>query len=435
MDEYVLAATMVPVLIMMIIIGLPVAFSLIVLSFAYALPIFGDIAGLQLYNFIDQVSSNYALSAVPIFVFMGAVIERSGIAEKLFIAMRMWLDRFPGGLGLATIAMCAIFAAGTGIVGAVEVMVGMMAIPAMLKARYKHDLISGTICAGGSLGTIIPPSIVVVIYASLANISVGALFAGILIPGLIMVALFMLYIVVAARRGGEDRDAVERLPEVPLGEKLRLTAVAIVPPLVLMICIIGSILTGIAAVTEAAAVGAVGVLILTTLYGKLSFSLLWESLKVTGLLTSMILLIVVGGTMFTSIFVVHGGGTMVSDLIDWLSVGDFGTMLLLLGIVFILGAVLDWVSILIIALPIFAPIIKSTGIDETWFAVLVIVVIQTSYLTPPMAPSIFYLRAVAPPEMSFGAMYRGVLPFIFCQIITLVIVMLFPQIAIWGTSL
>lgn len=432
MPEYLYAALMVPTLLVMILLGLPVALSLVVLAFVFAWPVFGDITGLQLYNFVDQVSSNYALSAVPMFVFMGAIIERSGIAERLFVAMRMWLDGYRGGLGLATIAMCAIFAAGTGIVGAVEVMVGMMAIPPMMAARYRHELIAGTICAGGSLGTIIPPSIVVVIYASLANLSVGALFAGILVPGLLMVALFMIYIVIAARRGGEDRSNFVPLPPATLREKLRMTAVAMVPPLVLMICIIGSILAGIAAVTEAAAIGSIGVLILCVIYRRFSLSLVWEALKVTGMLSSMILLIVVGGTMFTSVFIVHRGGDMVGAMISLLGLGDFGTMLLLLFIVFVLGAVLDWVSVLIIALPVFVPILRQTDIDPLWFAVLTIVVIQTSYLTPPMAPSIFYLRGVAPKEMSFGSMYRGVLPFIGCQLITLLIMMLFPLLATWG---
>lgn len=434
MADYFYAILMIPSLLVMIMMGLPVAFSLIVLSFLFAWPIFGSITGLQLYNFVDQVASNYVLSAVPMFVFMGAVLERSGIAERLFEAMRLWLDGFRGGLALATIAMCAIFAAGTGIVGAVEVMVGMMAIPPMMQARYKHELIAGTICAGGSLGTIIPPSIVVVIYASLANLSVGALFSGIMIPGLLMVAFFMIYIVVASRFGGEG-EREETRPVVPLGEKVRLTLLAMIPPLILMTCVIGSILAGIAAVTEAAAIGCIGVLLLALAYRKLTLALILEALKVTGLLTAMILLIVVGGTMFTSVFIVHQGGAMVSDLLSWLDFGDFGTMLVLLAIVFVLGAVLDWVSILIICLPIFVPILRETSIDPVWFAVLVIVVIQTSYLTPPMAPSVFYLRAIAPPSMTFGQMYRGMIPFVIAQLLVLAAIMILPGLATWGSGL
>jgi tripartite ATP-independent transporter DctM subunit len=433
MPEHLLAGLMVPALMLLIFLGFPVALSLIVVAFAFAVPVFGDIAGLQLSNFVGQVASNYVLAAVPMFVFTGAVLERSRIAEGLFAAMRLWLERAPGGLALATIAMAAIFAAGTGIVGAVEVMVGMMAIPPMMKARYSNELIAGTICAGGSLGTIIPPSIVVVIYASYANLSVGDLLAGILVPGLMMVAFFMIYIVVRGWREQRWRGAgaEPEMPAVPLGEKLRITIVALVPPVLLMVAVLGSIFTGVAAVTEAAAIGCVGVLLLALVYRQLSVKLVWDALAVTSRLTAMILLIVVGGTMFTSIFIVHHGAELVGSMIAALGLGETGVILVLLTIVFLLGAVLDWVSVLTICLPIFIPILRGTSIDPIWFGVLTIIVIQTSYLTPPMAPSIFYLRAIAPSSMTFGDMYRGVVPFIAAQLAVLAVLLVFPQLLAW----
>jgi tripartite ATP-independent transporter DctM subunit len=434
MYEYLPAMLMIPALLLLVLFGFPVSLSLIVIAFVFAVPVFETLAGLQLYNFIDQVASNYVLAAVPMFVFIGAVLERSQIAERLFAAMRLWLEDLPGGLALATIAMSAVFAAGTGIVGAVEVMVGMMAIPPMMKAKYKKELIAGTICAGGSLGTIIPPSIVVVIYASYARLSVGDLFAGILVPGLMMVAFFMIYIaIVGARHRSNDAPVTKNFAKTPFREKVRQTVIAIFPPALLMVAVLGSIFSGLAAVTEAAAVGCVGVLVLAILYRRLSFRLAWESLAVTSRLTAMILLIVVGGTMFASVFIIHQGGELVSAAIALLGVGEFGTVIVLLAIVFVLGALLDWVSVLTICLPIFIPILSGTDIDPIWFAVLTIVVIQTSYLTPPMAPSIFYLRAIAPPGMTFGDMYRGVLPFVLAQLAVLVVLLLFPGIISWAS--
>ena len=326
--------------------------------------------------------------------------------------------------------MASVFAAGTGIVGAVEVLIGMMAIPPMLKARYSKSLISGTICAGGSLGTIIPPSIVVVIYASYANLSVGDLFAGIAIPGFLMVACFLMYILIVGEK--VERDPEE--PLIPLGQKLLITLNAMVPPLLLMALVLGSIFMGIAAVTEAAALGCVGVLVISYFHGTLSLRLLMSSLKTTSVLTAMILLIAVGGTMFASVFVVHQGNEMVNALIESFGFGETGVVLMLLAMVFVLGAILDWVSVLAICLPIFLPILRSYGIDQVWFAVLAIIVIQTSYLTPPMAPSIFYLRAIAPKEITFVDMFKGVIPFVSAQLVVLAILFFWPELATWSVD-
>lgn len=432
MTEYLLAALMVPALLVLVFLGYPVALSLMVVAFAFALPIFHELAGLQLYNFIEKVASTYVLVAIPLFVFMGAVLERSSIAERVFAAMRLWLEDLPGGLALATIAMSAIFAAGTGIVGAVEVMIGMMAIPAMRKAGYSNSLVAGTVCAGGSLGTIIPPSIVVVIYASYANLSIGDLFAGILVPGLLMVLFFMIYIAAAGRR--RNRTEAAPTPRVSTGEKLRVTAVAMLPAVALIAIVLGSIFTGMAAVTEAAALGCAGALLLALLYGRLSVRLVLDALTATTQLTAMILLIVVAGSMFASVFIVHQGGELVAALIASLGLGDIGIIIVFLAIVFVLGAILDWVSVLTICLPIFIPILRETAIDPIWFAVMVIVVVQTSYLTPPMAPSIFYLRAIAPKDMTFMQMYRGVLPFVVAQLVVLAILLAFPQLLSWTSG-
>ena len=277
------------------------------------MPIYGNVIGLQMYAGITQTASQFLLSAVPPFVFMGFMLERSGIAERLFHALRLWLGRLPGGLALATMAMAAVIAASTGIVGAVEVVIGVMAIPAMLQYGYSRVLASGTVCAGGSLGTMIPPSIVVVIYASVANMSVGQLFAGVLAPGMIMVALFFGYILGRCILRPEDGPRAAPEDMVPIGRRLWITLTAFVPAVFLIFAVLGAIIAGIATPTEAASVGAVGAVILTICYGQMTWTVLKETLTQTLLVNCMILLIVVGGSMFSGVFRIHGGNELVSN--------------------------------------------------------------------------------------------------------------------------
>ncbi|MEM8854554.1 MAG: TRAP transporter large permease subunit [Pseudomonadota bacterium] len=435
MTNELLAGMMFPVLFTFVFLGIPISFSLLATAALFGLPLFGDRVALQLYGGITQTASNFVLSAVPPFVFMGFMLERSGIAERLFKAMQMWLGRLPGGLGLATMSMAALIAATTGIVGAVEVLIGVMAIPAMLAYRYNKSLISGVICSGGSLGTMIPPSLVVVIYASVANLSIGQLFSAVLLPGAIMVFGFFLVILVACALKPELGPPVQSDDLPPLGERITYTLTALVPVVFLIVCVLGAIMFGIASPTEAAAVGALGTVVLTILYGRFSFKTLFETLRETLLVNCMILLIVVGGSIFAGIFRIHGGNNLVQGIIDALGLGETGIIILMLAVTFLAGFILDWVSVVLIMLPIFVPILTATGVDPIWFAVLMIVVIQTSYLTPPMAPSIFYLRSIAPPEITYMDMYRGVLPFVAIQVLTLIAVFLVPSLATWLPSL
>ncbi|ORE92176.1 TRAP dicarboxylate transporter subunit DctM [Stappia sp. 22II-S9-Z10] len=431
MADLPLAAFMVPALFLLIFLGIPVSFSLIVVSVGFALMAVGDLAGLQLYRFVGSVASNYALAAVPLFIFMGAMLEGSGMAARLFALMKRWFGRLPGGMSIATIAMCTVFAAGTGIVGAVEVMVGLLAIPAMMREGYDRRIISGVICAGGSLGTMIPPSIVVIIYASAANQSVGDLFAAVLAPGAIMVALFIAWVVIHGLflHHPKPEDVAEAVPGDGPAELTDASVFSLLPPLILVFMVVGSIMAGIAAVTEAAAVGAVGAVLLNILYRDFNWQRFGQATLKTVMVTSMILLIVVGGTLFTSVFRLTGGAGLVRDLVNASDLSSMQLTLMFLVVVFILGALLDWVSVVLIAVPIFLPFLAPNGIDAVWFAVLVIIMLQTSYLTPPMAPSIFYLRSIAPPSFSYSDMYLGVLPFVVCQLIVLVLVFLFPGLA------
>jgi tripartite ATP-independent transporter DctM subunit len=435
MSGELLAGLMFPCLFLLIFLGIPIAFALLTTAALFALPLFGDRVALQLYAGVTQIASNFVLSAVPPFVFMGFMLERSGMAEKLFEAMQLWLGRLPGGLALATMSMAGLIAATTGIVGAVEVLIGVMAIPAMLSYRYSKSLISGVICAGGSLGTMIPPSLVVVIYASVANLSIGQLFSAILLPGLLMVGCFFLYILVLCWLRPSLGPPVARADLPPIGARLLITATALVPVVLLILAVLGAIMFGIASPTEAASVGALGTVLLTVAYGRFSWSVFGHTLRQTLIVNCMILLIVVGGSIFAGTFRIHGGNELVIDIVEGLGLEEMGAVLLMLGIVFLAGFILDWVSIVLICLPIFIPILDESGIDPIWFAVLMIVVIQTSYLTPPMAPSIFYLRSIAPPEIGYMHMYKGVMPFVAVQLTTLLAVFVAPPLATWLPAL
>mgnify|MGYP000356723579 CR=1 FL=1 len=424
-----LAIWMFPAAFLLIFAGIPVAFSLLIVAVLFALPVFGSLSGLQLYQFVGSVSSNYALAAVPLFIFMGAVLESSGIGKRAFDSLSMWMGRLPGGLAIATLAMCTLFAAGTGVVGAVEVMTGLLVMGPMRAAGYSKSIISGTICAGGSLGTMIPPSIVIVIYASVAQIPIGTLFGAVLLPGFLMVGLFLVWIVIYALIRPQSAPRVQYGDGLPLGKKLSFTAYALFPPLVLVSSVIGSILLGIAAVTEAAAIGAVGAVLLNILYRDFSWTETWRAAVKTAVVSSMIIFIALGGTMFTSIFKIQGGAQLVDTVISSLDLGPNGLILVLLLAYFVSGMILDWISAVLICTPIFLPFLNTAGADPMWFGVLAVVMLQTSYLTPPMAPAVFYLKGIAPSDFSTLTMYRGVLPFIFCQFLTAAAVFAFPELA------
>jgi tripartite ATP-independent transporter DctM subunit len=425
-------ALMFPALFILIFLGVPVAFALIGVAFAFGVYAYGDLVGLQLFRFAWSVGANYILVAISLFVFMGAMLERSGIAEKLFEALRVWMGRLKGGLALATITMCAIFAAGTGIVGAVEVLVGLMAIPPMIKYGYNKDLISGTICAGGSLGTMIPPSIVVVIYAVQARLSIGELLVGVLIPGAVMVALFLAYVAIRCQIRPQDGPPVPAAEiAMPLLDKLKLLGTALLPAALLIFAVVGSITFGIASPTEAAGVGALGTILLTIFYGRFNFRVFTEALRTTLQINAMVMLIVLGGTMFTAIFLSTGGARMVNGLVDALQLGPVGVLFLFLFLIFLGGFILDWVSVVLVTVPIFQPLIQKAGLDPLWVGVMAVVVIQTSYLTPPMAPSIFYLRGIAPKDITYRDMYIGIAPFVVCQLLTLLVVATMPWTATW----
>ena len=436
-----LALWMFPALMAMIFFGFPVAFSLFSVAFVFGAIAFNfSLPAVNLFTqVIDSVASNSILAAVPLFILMGSLFERSGIAERLFEAIHLWTRRLPGGLAVGTVILCVIFAASSGVVGATESVVGLLAIPVMLRYAYDKGLIAGTICAGGSLGTIIPPSVVVIVLGPVADVDVGGLFMGMLFPGLILAALYIIYILVRCSIWPEDG---RRLPpdenEPPLVRKLWITAEALLPPLTLIFAVLGTIILGWATPTEAAAMGAFGTIVLTLVYGRLSFSVFKEALVRTLLVTAMILTILVAGNMFANVFTISGGLIGTQRLVEAAELSGWATLFILLLLAFIAGFVLDLISIILIIIPIAIPLIEKIefyGMDpsqvKSWFCVLFLIVIQTSYLTPPMAPAIFYLRGISPPEIRLSHMYKGVMPFIALEVIALALVILFPGLALW----
>ena len=417
---------------MLLFVGIPVAYSLFAVSLVFGFLRFGDKAIFQLLSKVQDVAGNYILAAVPLFVFMGCMLERAGIAERLFDVFHIWTRRLPGGLAVGTILLGVVFAAASGVVGATETVIGLLAIPIMMKYGYDKSLISGTICAGGSLGTVVPPSVLVIILAPIADVSVGDLFAGLLIPGLIMAGLFIVYIVARCMISPQLAPQTSETEDVPpMGELLKLTFLALVPPVFLIFTVLGSILSGLATPTEAAACGAFGAAFLSAVNGNMSLRLLNEASRQTLKVTVMILTILLAGNMFAGVFVASGGISDMRGLLEADKLSDWNTLLLILLIAFVAGFALDLVSIILVLIPIAMPIIRMLGFDPIWFCILFLVMIQTSYLTPPMAPSIFYLRAISPPEITLRHMYRGVVPFIVLQLFTLVLILMFPGIALW----
>lgn len=423
---------MLPVAFTLMFLGFPVAFCMMITAVLFGLVVFGDRVVFQFIEKIDDLSTNFVFAAVPLFVFMGSMLERSGIADRLFEAIHVWTRRMPGGLAIATIIMCILFAASSGVIGATESVVGLLTIPIMLRYGYDKGLISGTICAGGSLGTVIPPSVVAVVIGPLADVSVGDILYGMTFPGLAMAGLYLVYIAGRCLINPAFAPAIPPSPDDPaLAQKLWITVRNLVPPVILIFAVLGSILLGWASPTEAAAIGAIASVGLTVLYGNFHLKSFYEALIKTLKVTAMIMTVLLAGTLFTGVFIGAGGIATANNLIGEMRLTPWMLLGLMMLIIFISGFFLDWISIVLIFVPIFTPLARTAGFDAVWFCVLFLVLIQTSYLTPPMAPAIFYLRAVAPPAITISHMYRGVVPFIVLQLATLAVTMAFPQLVTW----
>jgi len=378
------------------------------------------------------LARSYVLIAAPLFIFMGVMLERSGASEKMYHAMHLWMGGLRGGLAIGTILVCTLFAACTGIIGASVVTMGLIALPAMLNRGYDKRLTAGTICAGGTLGILIPPSIMLVVYGPQASISVGKLFMAAIVPGLVLSALFILYIALRCRVNphlGPPMPLEER--SVPLATKILLLGTSLLPPLFLILAVLGSIFFGIASPTEAAGMGALASIILAAVYGNLNFDTLKETGKRTIQASAMVFMVALGASMFVGIFMKLGGGKVIGETLLGLPWGKWGILGAVMFIVFILGMFIDWLGIVFIMVPLFTPIAETLGFDALWFAMLICVNLQMSFLTPPFAYAAFYLKGVAPPELSIGDIYRSIVPFLALQATGLVLCIIFPSLITW----
>ncbi len=382
---------------------------------------------------VFETMHNYILVSIVLFVFMGIMLEKSGAAEKLFSSLHLVLGGLRGGLALAVVAVCTIMAAATGIMGAPVIIMGLFALPHMLQKGYDPALSCGTICAGGTLGILIPPSIMLIVYGPMAGLSVGRLFMGAIIPGLLLSGLYALYIVGVCLIWPEKGPALPaEQRESSVFKKLWLVVTAMLPTLLLILSVLGTIFFGIAAPTEAAAVGAFASVILAYLYGNLNLKVLYQAFYQTTVVSSMILLIVAAAFAFTGTFMLVGGGMVVKELLLNLELGPWGVLIIMMGAFFLFGLFMEWIGIVPILVPIFTPILEQLGFDPLWAAMLFCVAMQTSFLTPPMAPALFYIKGVAPKEVDFGQhIVRGTLPFILLQVIGLGLLAAFPQLVLW----
>ena len=411
----------------MLLLGFPVAF-----TFGGVAVFFGLFAeGTQIFAMMPHriwsIMNNTILMAIPLFIFMGIVLQKSRLAERLLESMGFLFGEVRGGIAISTVLVGALLAASTGVVGASVVAMGVISLPVMLKYNYNKKLATGAICAAGTLGQIIPPSIVLIILGDVFQEPVGDLFKAAFWPGLSLVAFYVVYIVILTAWRGELAPPV-RLDELRGSRKRQVGSAlrAIVPPLVLIVLVLGSILAGVATPTESSAVGGVGAIALAALYRQLSWRLVWDSSLETVKITAMVFAILIGATAFSMVFTYTGGDWLVEDFMMGLPGEKWGFIILSMLIILVLGFFIDFVEISYIVVPMLAPIAANRGIDPLWYAILVAMNLQTSFLTPPFGFSLFYLKGVAPPEVRTTDIYHGVIPFIVLQVIVLGILVLFP---------
>ncbi|MCP8884791.1 TRAP transporter large permease subunit [Devosia sp. XJ19-1] len=432
--------------------GFPVAFSLAGTALIFGLigwwlgvydpSNYGSLAGRYI-----GLMTNEVLVAVPLFIFMGVILERSGIAEQLLLTMGKLFGNLRGGLALSVIVVGALLAASTGVVGATVVTMGLISLPAMLRAGYDPKLATGVIAASGTLGQIIPPSTVLIFMGDMLAginaqvqmekgnfapepVSVGALFAGAILPGLLLVALYAIFIIFKAITDPESAPATP-VPEAEKAGLLREVFVALVPPLLLIMAVLGSILGGVATPTEAASVGSVGAMLLAVLRRRINFSILRQAVISTATITSMVFIILFGAAVFSIVFRMMGGDNLVHEFLSAMPGGAMGAMVIVMLIMFLLGFILDTFEIIFIVIPITAPVLLALNVDPIWLGVMVGVNLQTSFLTPPFGFALFYLRGVAPNSVSTGSIYRGAVPFVILQLIGIGILFVFPQLITW----
>ena len=390
--------------------------------------------------FVNQtysVMTNEVLTAVPLFLFMGYVVERANIVSRLFSTLNIASRNVPGSMAVAALITCTLFATATGIVGAVVTLMGLLAFPAMLKARYDHSFASGIICAGGTLGILIPPSIMLIVYAASSGVSIVQLYAGALLPGLLLSGLYLLYVVGRAilQPSVAPKPSREEVPDIPMSELILLLLTSFFPLAFLILAVLGAILFGLATPTEAASIGALGGLVLAVAYRALTWDRLRESVYLTVRTTAMVCWLFVGSWTFSSVFSYLGGEHVIYEFITGLNLTPLQFLLMCQLIIFLLGWPLEWSEIIIIFVPIFLPLLPYFGVDPLFFGILVALNLQTSFLTPPMAMSAYYLKGIAPPQVTLVQIFKGCFPYLILVFVSMAILYIQPQIAFWLPNL
>ena len=440
MSDPEIALLMLGSFIIIIMLGFPVAFTLMAMGvgfgyYAYFRPgqeIFESRVFYLLTQNTFSVMNNDVLTAVPLFLFMGYIIERANILDRLFYSMQVAFRAIPGSMAVAALATCALFATATGIVGAVVTLMGLLAFPAMLKAGYDQKLSAGVICAGGTLGILIPPSIMLIVYGATAAVSVVKLYAAAMLPGFLLAGLYIVYVV---GRAALNPKLAPKLPrsetDIPLLQVVVMLVKSFVPLTVLILSVLGAILFGLATPSEAAAIGALGGLMLALIYRALTWGRMKEAVFLTARTSAMVCWLFVGSWTFSSVFSYLGGEGLIKDFVLGLDLSPLTFLILSQLIIFLLGWPLEWSEIIIIFVPIFLPLLPHFNVDPMMFGILVALNLQTSFLTPPMAMSAYYLKGVAPPHVQLWEIFKGCFPFLGMVILSIVMVYVFPGLVTW----
>jgi len=411
--------------------GLPLAFATGAVAVVFAVALFGWPGLTLVVSRVFTLMGNYVLVSVPLFVFMACVLERAGIAEAIFRAAHVWAGRMRGGLAVAVIISCALMATMVGVIGAEIVTMGVVALPAMLARGYKKELALGCICAGGGLATLIPPSVVLIMYGLTAGVSIGQLYAAGIVPGLMLAAMYIAYIVVRCRQRPDFAPSASAAElAISLREKIGLLHELIVPALVAF-GVLGSLYFGWATPTEAAGVGVLGAVVAMGWNGKLTWAKLRLAAEDTAKVTVMLYWLFFGSSALIGVYTLAGGTKLIQDVMTALPVGPIGVVILVQIIWIVLGCFIDWIGILLLTAPIFVPVVIALGFDPVWMGVLFCMNMQISYISPPFGPAAFYLKGVTPPGITLGDIFTSVWPYLGLQIVALGLVIAFPQIALW----
>ena len=418
-------------IVVLLLMGMHMAFVLGLVAVTFALTLFGFNSLQLIYSRIYGYVNTYVLIAVPMFLLMATIMDRSGVAEDLYDAISVWAGRMPGGVAHMTLLVAVLMAATTGIIGGEIILLGLVALPQMLRLGYDKNIAIGTICVGGSLGSMIPPSIVLIFYGLTANVAIGDLFLAVVFPGLLLTGIYVVYIGV---RCWLNPEIAPPLPpekrDIPLSEKLAMLKHLILP-MGIAFGVLASIYMGIAAVSEAASVGVAGAIFAAWVRGRLNWAIVRDSLIQTMSACGLLLWLTFGATALIGVYNLMGGVRFVNGLITGLPFEPLGILLIMMVILIVLGFVMDWIGILLLTMPIFVPIIKDLGYDPVWFGILFCMNMQISYLSPPFGPAAFYLKGVAPPDISLQDIYHALWPFMLLQMLALALVITFPDIAMW----